>query len=63
MLYCAALQDMTYAQQLRDYEEAVMRKRLEEMPQEQLEQVLTEVEIETRERERRRAAAQAAQKQ
>ena len=27
------MQNMTYAQQLKDYEEAVMAKRLEEMPE------------------------------
>ncbi len=35
---------MTYARQLDDYEEAVMRKRLEEMPDEEVERIVGEVE-------------------
>jgi len=44
---------MTYVKQLEDYEEAVMRKRIEEMPEVELESVLEDVD---RERERRRSA-------
>lgn len=33
---------MTYGRQLADYEEAVMRKRLEELPDEELERLLKE---------------------
>ena len=38
--------DMTYNQQLKDYEEAVMQKRLEEMRPEELAQLQAEVEQE-----------------
>lgn len=38
-------QDMTYVKQLEDYEEAVMAKRLAEMPPEELERLLTEVRL------------------
>lgn len=38
--------NMTYNQQLKDYEEAVMRKRLEEMTPEELAQLQQEVEQE-----------------
>ena len=34
---------MTYARQLDDYEEAVMRKRLEEMPDEEVDRMVSEV--------------------
>ena len=33
---------MTYVQQLKDYEDAVMQKRLEEMSDDQIQQVLEE---------------------
>jgi Protein of unknown function (DUF3007) len=36
-------QDMTYVKQLEDYEEAVMAKRLAEMPADELERLLAEV--------------------
>ncbi len=36
---------MTYVKQLEDYEEAVMAKRLAEMPPEELERLLTEVRL------------------
>ncbi|MDY6938163.1 MAG: DUF3007 family protein [Cyanobacteriota bacterium] len=39
---------MTYNQQLRDYEEAVLRKRLDEMTPEELEQLQAEIEAEKR---------------
>ena len=38
------MQDMTYVKQLEDYEEAVLRKRLEEMPETERERLQTEVE-------------------
>lgn len=37
---------MTYVKQLEDYEEAVMKKRLEEMPEVEKERLLTEIEQE-----------------
>lgn len=40
--------NMTYNQQLEDYEEAVLRKRLEEMSPEELEKLQAEVEAEKR---------------
>ena len=43
-LFRAATQKMSYVQQLKDYEEAVMAKRLEEMSEEELEQLQAEVE-------------------
>jgi len=52
-LYRVATKQMTYVKQLEDYEEAVMRKRIEEMPEVELESVLEDVD---RERERRRSA-------
>ena len=49
------LQDMTYVQQLRNYEEEVMQKRLEEMPQSERDRLMEEVE---QDRERRKQRAQ-----
>lgn len=49
------LQDMTYVKQLENYEEEVMRKRLEEMPESEREKLLASVETE---RERRQARQQ-----
>lgn len=40
------MQQMTYVKQLEAYEDAVMRKRLEEMTEAELEQLMTEVEQE-----------------
>lgn len=37
---------MTYARQLQDYEEAVMRKRLEEIPEAEMERLAAEIEEE-----------------
>ena len=37
---------MTYVKQLEDYEEAVMKKRLEEMPESEKERLLAEIEAE-----------------
>eukprot|EP00878_Enallax_costatus_P020079 GHUV01021210.1.p3 GENE.GHUV01021210.1~~GHUV01021210.1.p3 ORF type:complete len:171 (+),score=63.46 GHUV01021210.1:411-923(+) len=44
-LYRVANKQMTYAQQLRMYEEAVMQKRLDEMTEAELQQLLQEVEM------------------
>lgn len=44
----ALTQNMTYNQQLKDYEDAVLQKRLEEMTPEELEQLQAEVEAEKR---------------
>lgn len=49
-LYRVSTKQMTYARQLEDYEEAVMKKRLEEMPDAELETVLAEIEREKAER-------------
>eukprot|EP00232_Nephroselmis_pyriformis_P002671 CAMPEP_0182913302 /NCGR_PEP_ID=MMETSP0034_2-20130328/37968_1 /TAXON_ID=156128 /ORGANISM="Nephroselmis pyriformis, Strain CCMP717" /LENGTH=196 /DNA_ID=CAMNT_0025050017 /DNA_START=14 /DNA_END=604 /DNA_ORIENTATION=+ len=38
--------DMTYVKQLNDYEEAVMQKRIEEMPENELQKMMDEVEAE-----------------
>jgi peroxiredoxin family protein len=43
-LFRAATQNMSYVQQLKNYEDAVMQKRLEEMSEEELEQLQAEVE-------------------
>jgi hypothetical protein len=40
------LQEMTYVKQLEDYEEAVMKKRLEEMPEVERGRLLAEIEQE-----------------
>lgn len=45
-LYRAVTQSMTYNQQLKDYEDAVLQKRLEEMTPEELEKLQAEVEAE-----------------
>ncbi len=47
-LFRFATGGMTYNQQLRDYEEAVLRKRLDEMTPEELEQLQTQIEAEER---------------
>eukprot|EP00252_Welwitschia_mirabilis_P004974 TRINITY_DN1533_c0_g1_i2.p1 TRINITY_DN1533_c0_g1~~TRINITY_DN1533_c0_g1_i2.p1 ORF type:complete len:180 (-),score=34.00 TRINITY_DN1533_c0_g1_i2:339-878(-) len=47
-IFRVSTKDMTYAQQLRDYENKVMQKRLEEMPEAELELLLAEVEEEKR---------------
>jgi Protein of unknown function (DUF3007) len=44
----ALTKNMTYNQQLKDYEDAVLQKRLEEMTPEELEQLQAEVEAEKR---------------
>jgi len=43
--------DMTYVKQLDNYEAAVMAKRLEELPETELAQMLAEVEAEKQRRE------------
>ena len=45
-LFRAATKQMTYNQQLKDYEEAVLQKRLEEMTPEELEKLQAEIEEE-----------------
>jgi hypothetical protein len=40
---CCYHQDMTYVKQLEDYEEAVMARRLAEMPPDELDRLMTEV--------------------
>lgn len=45
------MQDMTYVKQLENYEEEVMAKRLEEMPESEREKLMASVEAE---KERRR---------
>ena len=50
--YCyLVVQDMTYVKQLQNYEEEVMQKRLEEMPESEREKLMASVEAE---KERRR---------
>uniref|UniRef100_A0A6T6MFS5 Uncharacterized protein n=1 Tax=Timspurckia oligopyrenoides TaxID=708627 RepID=A0A6T6MFS5_9RHOD len=46
-VFRVANKDMTYAQQLRDYEEAVLNKRYEELSEEELAALATELEDET----------------
>lgn len=46
-LFRVANKDMTYNQQLKDYEDAVLQKRLEEMTPEELEKLQQEIEQET----------------
>jgi hypothetical protein len=43
-LFRAATQNMSYMQQRKDYDEAVMQKRLDQMTEEELEQLQAEVE-------------------
>ena len=44
MLITTVLQQMTYVKQLEDYENAVMRKRLEEMTEDELADLVNETE-------------------
>lgn len=62
-LFRVATKQMTYVQQLKDYEEAVLVKRLEEMPPEEAERLVTEVEEERQRREAARAKRAAAAQQ
>lgn len=48
--------EMTYVKQLKDYEDAVMKKRLEELPEAELEAMLAEVEEEQARLKAKRAA-------
>ena len=50
-VFRAVTQNMTYNQQLKDYEDAVLQKRLEEMTPEELEKLQAEIEAE-REKEK-----------
>lgn len=43
-IFRAATKNMTYAQQLRDYEEAVLQKRLDELSPQELAQLQAEIE-------------------
>ena len=45
-LFRVATNNMTYHQQIRDYEEAVLQKRLEEMTPEEIEKIQAEIEEE-----------------
>ena len=49
-LYRVANKQMTYAQQLEDYEAAVMQKRLEEMPEAEYEAMMASIEQEKAEK-------------
>lgn len=49
---------MTYVKQLEQYEEAVMRKRVEEMTEAELEQLASEVDADKQRKAAARAAAQ-----
>lgn len=53
-IFRVANKDMTYVKQLEDYEEAVMARRLAEMPPDELDRLMTEVDEETRERAARK---------
>ena len=48
------VQDMTYVKQLETYEEQVMQKRLDEMPESEKERMLEEIAIERQRREKKR---------
>ena len=52
-LFRALTQNMTYNQQIKDYEDAVLQKRLEEMTPEELAQLQAEVEQEIQQRQNR----------
>lgn len=53
-LFRVATKQMTYAKQLEEYEEAVMQKRLEELPESELENIMERIEQEEEEKKRRR---------
>jgi len=59
-VYRVATKQMTYVKQLEQYEEAVMRRRLEEMTEAEVSQMVDEADGERAAREARRAAAAAA---
>lgn len=46
-----ATKQMTYVKQLEDYEEEVMKKRLEEMPEAELESLMEDIETERKKRQ------------
>ncbi len=52
-------QQMTYVRQLEAYEEAVMKKRIEEMTEDELQELMAETEEEKARRAARRAAFEA----
>ncbi|KAI5083983.1 hypothetical protein GOP47_0000152 [Adiantum capillus-veneris] len=54
-LFRVSTKDMTYAKQLRDYENKVIQKRLEELPEAELESLLAQVEEEKQQLKARRA--------
>jgi len=45
-IFRVANKDMTYAQQLRDYENAVLKKRLEELADDEIQALMEEIELE-----------------
>ncbi len=45
-VFRVATKDMTYAQQLRDYENAVLQKRLEELADDEIQALMEEIEVE-----------------
>lgn len=49
-IFRVGTKQMTYAKQLQDYEEAVMRKRLEELPEEELDRLVGESERQRQQR-------------
>lgn len=53
-LYRVATKQMTYVKQLEDYEDAVMAKRLEEMPEVEIEAMMEDIEVERERRNRRK---------
>eukprot|EP00873_Tetraselmis_striata_P004707 jgi/Tetstr1/424971/TSEL_001505.t1 len=55
-LFRVANKEMTYVQQLEDYETAVMARRMEEMPESELENMLEELEAEKARKAAKRAA-------
>jgi hypothetical protein len=57
-IFRVANKEMTYVKQLKTYEEEVMKKRLEELPEAELENMLAAVEEEKRRLEERRKARQ-----
>lgn len=59
-IFRVANKDMTYVKQLQNYEEEVMQKRLEEMPESEREKLMASVEVE---RARRQAREQQKQQQ
>lgn len=56
------MQDMTYVKQLQTYEEQVMQKRLDEMPEADKERMLEEITAERERREKKRLEKQKLEK-